>query len=91
MALDYYIIDQGEITDLDVPITREVMAKVTANALGIERIYDGAVFSDTDNKYACALYDWGITEGYEDGTFRLERSLTRAELSAIVWRINNFF
>ena len=89
LALEWGIIDRGDIVDLDVAISRELMAKVAANALGLERIYDGAVYSDTDNKYACALYDWGITEGYEDGTFRLDRSLTRAELSAIVWRINN--
>lgn len=91
LALDLGVIDRGDIVDLDVAITREMMAKIAANALGLERLYDGAVYSDTDNKYACALYDWGITEGYEDGTFRLSRSLTRAELSAIVWRINNLF
>ena len=91
LALDEGIIDSGDIVDLDVPITRELMAKIAANALDLERLYDGQVYSDTDNKYACALYDWGISEGYEDGTFRLSRSLTRAELSAIVWRINNLF
>lgn len=91
LALDWQIIERGDIVDLDVPITREMMAKVTANALMLERIYDGAAFTDTDNKYACALHDWGITEGYEDGSFRLNRSLTRAELSAIVWRINQYF
>jgi len=89
LALDMGIIDSGDITDLDVPISREMMAKIAANALELDRLYDGPVFGDTDNKYACALYDWGITEGYEDGTFRPGRSLTRAELSAIVWRIHN--
>lgn len=91
LALEWGIIERGDIVDLDVPITREMMAKVAANALELERLYDGAVYIDTDNKYACALYDWGITEGYEDGSFRLNRSLTRAELSAIVWRINKYF
>lgn len=91
LALEYGILDQGDITDLDVPITRAMMAKITANALGIEQIFDISAYSDCDNKYACALYDWGITEGYEDGTFRPERSLTRAELSTIVWRIQKEF
>jgi len=91
LALDEEIIDSGDIVDLDVPVTREIMAKIAANALDIERLYDGPAYQDTDNKYACALADWGITEGYEDGTFRPNRSLTRAELSAIVWRINNLF
>ena len=32
-----------------------------------------------------------IIEGYEDGTFRPDRSLSRAELSTIVWRIQSVF
>lgn len=91
LALDEEIIESGDIVDLDVPVTREIMAKIAANALDIERLYDGPAYQDTDNKYACALADWGITEGYEDGTFRPNRSLTRAELSAIVHRINDLF
>lgn len=91
LALEYGILDRGDITDLDVPITRAMMAKIAANALGIEQIFDISAFSDCDNRYACALYDWGITEGYEDGTFRPQRSLTRAELTTIVWRIYKEF
>ena len=87
-ALDMGFIDRGDITDLDVPISRAMMAKVAANALGLDRLYDFAPYTDTDNYYASVLYDYGITEGYEDGAFRPSRSLTRAELSAIVWRVN---
>ena len=67
-----------------------MMAKITARAMGIERLYDTEPFADTSNIYAAVLSDHGIVEGYEDGTFRPDRSLTRAELSAIVWRINNY-
>lgn len=91
LALDEGIIDRGDITDLDVPISRAMMAKVAANALGVERLYDSHAFADTDNVYAAILSDWGITEGYEDGTFRPNRSLTRAEISAIVYRINGLW
>lgn len=91
LALEFGILERGDITDLDVPVTRVMMAKIAANALGIEQIFDISAFSDCDNKYACALHDWGITEGYEDGTFRPERSLTRAELATIVWRIHKEF
>lgn len=91
LALEFSILERGDITDLDVPVTRAMMAKIAANALGIEQIFDISPFSDSDNKYACALHDWGITEGYEDGTFRPERSLTRAELATIVWRIHREF
>ena len=90
LALDNGIIDSGDITDLDIPISRVMMAKVAARALGLVRIFDTEPFTDTSNVYAAILNDHGIVEGYEDGTFRSERSLTRAELSAIVWRINNY-
>ena len=90
LALDYGIIERGDITDLDVPITRVMMAKIVANAMGLERLYDFEAYSDTSNLYAAVLYDHGITEGYGDGTFRPDRSLTRAELSTIVWRILNY-
>lgn len=91
LALDWAIIERGDITDLDVPITRAMMAKLAANSMGLERLYDGDAFSDTGNLYAAILADHGITNGYEDGTFRPDRSLTRAELSTIVWRIHHYY
>lgn len=90
LALENGILDSGDITDLDVPISRVIMAKVAARALGLERIFDVEPFGDTSNVYAAVLSDHAIVEGYEDGTFRPDRSLTRAELSAIVWRIYNY-
>ena len=90
-ALDWGIIERGDIVDLDVEISRSMMAKITANALGLERLYDTDPYSDSQNLYACILHDYGITQGYEDGTFRPDRSLTRAELSTIVWRIQSVF
>jgi len=91
LALDYGIIVRGDIVDLDVPMTRAMMAKVAANAMGLSRLYDTKPYTDTTNEYALILHDYEITEGYEDGTFRPNRSLTRAELSAIVWRINRLY
>ena len=91
LALEEEIIDRGDITDLDVPISRAMMAKIAANALRLGRLYDTDVFTDTADLYATILFDHGIIEGYEDGSFRPERSLTRAELSAIVWRIHNLY
>ena len=90
-ALESAILDSGDITDLDVPISRHMMAKIAARALGIERIFDTEPFTDTSNMYAAILSDHGIIEGYEDGSFRPDRSLTRAELSTIVWSINEFY
>ena len=91
LALDEEILERGDITDLDVPISRAMMAKIAANALQLERMYDIDVFADTADLYASILADHSIIEGYEDGTFRPDRSLTRAELSTIVWRMNHLF
>lgn len=91
LALDYGIIDRGDIIDLDVPITRVMVAKIAANSLGLSRLYDDSPFSDTDNLYAVILHDYEIVTGYVDGTFGPGRSLTRSELSAIVWRMNHLY
>ena len=91
LALDEGIIIRGDITDLDVPITRAMVAKIAANALGLERLNQDNPFKDTTSENALALYDYGIITGYEDGTFRPKGQLTRAELAAIVWRIENYF
>lgn len=86
-ALDLGILDRGDITDLDIPMTRAMMAKVAANALGLQPTGDTSPFTDTDSIYVAALYDHGIVDGYGGGIFGPDRSLTRAELSAIVWRM----
>ena len=91
LALDYGFIIRGDITDLDVPISRAMVAKVTANALGLSRTGSDQPFNDTTNDYALILYDHNIITGYEDGSFKPNGMLTRAELAAIVWRIENYF
>ena len=87
LALDEGILIRGEITDLDVPITRAMMAKLVVRSMGLSRLYDHTVFTDTTDKSIEALYDFGISDGYPDGTFRPANHLTRAELSAIVSRM----
>ena len=89
LALDQGILDRGDITDLDVNMSRQLMAKVVVNALGLTPQSETSPFTDTDDWYVHALYDSGITDGYTDRTFRPDRALSRAELSAIVWRILN--
>lgn len=87
LALDEGIIVRGEITDLDVPISRGLMAKIVAKSMKLSRLYDHTVFTDTTDEYVATLYDFGISDGYPDGTFRPTKNLTRAELSAIVSRM----
>ena len=87
LALDLGIIDRGDITDLDVPITREMMAKVAANALGLQASGDMSPFTDTSSVYVAALYEAGIVDGYGSGVFGPQKALSRAELCTIVWRM----
>ncbi len=89
LALDEGIIVRGEITDLDVPISRVLMARIVAKSMGLTRLYEHTVFTDTSDEYVETLYDFGISDGYPDGTFRPDKNLTRAELSAIVCRMNH--
>ena len=90
LALDEEIIVRGEITDLDVTIRRSLVAKIAANALGLERQSQENHFVDTTDDYTQALYEAGIVNGYKDGTYLPDRTLTRAELSAIVRRIYDY-
>lgn len=90
LALDEGILIRGEITDLDIPITRQLVATLCARAMGVSRTSESYTFSDAPNDDVQALVDCGILGGYNDGTFRPERSLSRAELSAIIHRIQSY-
>ena len=86
-ALDAGILERGEITDLDVNMSRLLTAKVAARALGVTRSDSQQKFTDTNDDSVHALTEIGVIGGYPDGTYRPNGSLTRAELSAIVSRI----
>lgn len=91
-----YAIDQGflvryeDISDLDVNMTRALVAKLAANALNLTSDGAAGTFTDTDSSYVRALYIVGIVGGYPDGTFRPNAGVTRAELAAIVHRIYTY-
>lgn len=87
LALEEGIIDRGEITDLDIPITRGLMAKIVVNSMKLSRLYDHSPFTDTTNVYVQTLYDFGLSDGYPDGTFLPKNHLKRSELCAIVCRM----
>ena len=89
-ALEAGMLERGEITDLDINMSRILTAKVTARALGAARQDLTQKFTDTNDDFAHALSEIGIIGGYPDGTFRPEGFLTRAELSTIVSRIYAF-
>lgn len=88
-----FAIEQGfltryeDISDLDVNMTRGLVAKLAANALGLSAPGTYGTFTDTDSPYVEALCAAGIVGGYPDGTYRPGASISRAEIAAIVNRI----
>lgn len=88
-----FAIEQGfltryeDISDLDVNMTRGLVAKLVANALGLSDPGTYGTFTDTDSPYVEALCAAGIVGGYPDGTYRPGASISRAEIAAIVNRI----
>ena len=88
-----FAIEQGfltryeDISDLDVNMTRGLVAKLAANTLGLSDPGTYGTFTDTDSPYVEALCAAGIVGGYPDGTYRPGASISRAEIAAIVNRI----
>ncbi len=90
--------NKGVITDreltaefLDEPIDRGMVAKIAARAMGLSESSSASPFGDTGDGYATALYEAGIITGSADANGALvylpRNDLTRAEISAIIWRI----
>ncbi|MCI9121434.1 MAG: hypothetical protein HFG00_07920 [Oscillibacter sp.] len=81
--------------NLSTPITRLQVAQLAAGALklDIEHLSSVKPFTDTADVYVQALNAAGIVEGYFSNgtsTFRPNNTLTRGQVSAIVWRMRNF-
>lgn len=78
------------LDDLNAPITRVNVARLAAGALGFAQSFASSPFTDIDDGFVTALAEIGVLEGsVEDGNnvFHGDRHLTRAEVSAIVWRL----
>ena len=83
----------GEIQDLDSPISRLVIARVAAVAMGLEERTGASPFADVDSGYTLALYEEGILNGTVLGGQRYyypDSSINRGEVCAIVSRILNW-
>ena len=81
--------------NLSAPITRLQVAQLAAGALKLSTTNLSSVkpFTDTSDLYVQALNAAGIVEGYFSNgtsTFRPNNSLTRGQMSAIVWRMQNY-
>ena len=81
--------------NLSGPITRLQVAQLAAGALklDINNLSSVKPFTDTADVYVQALNAAGIVEGYFNNgtsTFRPSNTLTRGQVSAIVWRMRNY-
>lgn len=81
--------------NLAAPITRLQVAQLAAGALKLSTSNLSSVkpFTDTSDLYVQALNAAGIVEGYFSNgtsTFRPNNTLNRGQVSAIVWRMQNY-
>ncbi len=77
---------------LDQPITRGDVAELAAKAIGFGQSFAESPFADTTDGYAVALAGIGVLTGmteHGESYFHPEKTLTRAEVSTIVWRLRN--
>lgn len=81
--------------NLTAPITRLQVAQIAAGALKLSTSNLSSVkpFTDTSDVYVQALNAAGIVEGYFSNgtsTYRPSSTLNRGQMSAIVWRMNQY-
>ena len=81
--------------ELNKPITRLQVAQLAAGAMKLDTSNLSSVkpFTDTDDASVQALNAAGIVEGYTSGgtsTYKPNNTLTRGQVSAIVWRMRNY-
>ena len=81
--------------NLNGPITRLQVAQLAAQAmkLNVSGLSSVKPFTDTADVYVQALNAAGIVEGYfanGTSTFKPNNTLTRGQVSAIVWRMQNY-
>jgi len=92
VAVSKGFVEDGEIKDLDAPITRLMVAHITAKALCFLESDIESPFADTADGYVLSLYKHGILEGSTDTGVRLYKpddNISRAEVSTVVWRLCN--
>lgn len=74
------------------PLTRGEMAKILATAFKLNSTGSKHPLKDVSKKYdsyVTALYNAGVTTGFEDKTFKENASLTRAHYAVFMYRAMN--
>lgn len=91
LAISKEYLTAAETASLDAAITRGMIAKLAAAAMNLSAPSKTGVFADTSAGYVLALYNAGIIQGSKDAKgalhFYPNNTISRAELSAIVYRL----
>lgn len=79
--------------NLDQSISRLALAKIAAKALALPDPTGTSPFSDCSEPAVLSLYEAGILEGSRENNvlvYKPNSNITRAEISAIIWRMAHF-
>lgn len=95
-AARYELVPLEISEDLKSDIAREDFCKLASTLikrLGTENYPENAkaVFSDTESRVCAELAQLGIVKGYEDGTFKPDRGISREEAAVMLARIQKMF
>ncbi|MFY0521336.1 S-layer homology domain-containing protein [Lysinibacillus sp. UGB7] len=75
-------------------LTRGEMALVLANAFGLtakgQHTFKDVSKTSDEGKAIAALFEAGVTTGYDDGTFKPNESLSRAHYAVFLYRALNY-
>lgn len=80
------------LSDPEQPIRRAEVAQLAAKAIGFGQSFSDSPFADTDDGYVTALAEIGVLTGmteHDETVFHPDGTLTRAEVSTIVWRLRS--
>ncbi len=100
-ALEKGLIAEGEYPDLNVPVTREQVAKIAVLACMLNEeapaqdndelikanIVDYPKIIDDKKQYVIDAYNLGLMEGTPDGNFKPSGTLSRGEMCTVIIRI----
>lgn len=93
IAMEYGFLDENDATsELNAPASRGLIAKLTANALGLRRDPIPSPFADSNDDFVVAMYQAKIIEGSIDSNtgmrmFYPGNPINRAEIAKIVWTL----
>jgi len=93
LAMQLGCFGEGELVDLEAPVSRIKIAEITTKALGLEPRTGTSPFADADDGYLLTMYEEGILGGTVEGGQRFfypNDNITRAEVCAVISRVSNW-